>query len=58
MRAEGIGGSVIEGIGWLKTYIDGPRDALPEQDGVRDQTQRPWISFMLTLKRRSAVKGT
>jgi len=25
VRAEGIGGSVIEEIGWLKTYFDGVR---------------------------------
>ena len=46
MRADAIGGLVIEEIGWLATHIDCPRGALLEQ----------MIAFMLTLKRRSAVK--
>ena len=46
MRADGIEGSVIEAVGWLKTYFDAPKGALPEQ----------MIAFMLTLKRGSAVK--
>ena len=46
MRVDGIEGSVIKAIVWLKTYFDGPKGALPEQ----------MIAFMLTLKRASAVK--